>query len=255
MSSTLIPQLQSQPHTLIHVRNLQTLLPISTDAWGRPSSSQPVLISLSVSLLSPFSSAASTDKVVEGSTVHYGILSKAILAFCNTTRETEIARKSSDGGKGVLTLKVFAEKAVEDLFSVPTGSKEGTKAILRWSFVSSVSITVTLPKASLLGNGVKLSQTFTRPDSQSNGIDAGLLQLRYMVLQVCDLKIPCVIGVNPHERESKQIVVANVGLEFGNGADSWAIGDTEAEQFWQFERAITSVSTSLLRLTLHLHSL
>jgi hypothetical protein len=49
----------------IRVKNLQTTLPL-TDAWGRPATQQPVLISASISLHRPFSSSADTDSVTKG---------------------------------------------------------------------------------------------------------------------------------------------------------------------------------------------
>lgn len=74
-------QAVGKPHSVVRVRNLQTSLIVGTDAWGRKGKNQPVLISASASLRNPFESASSEDAVT-GSTIHYGIMSKAILGAC-----------------------------------------------------------------------------------------------------------------------------------------------------------------------------
>lgn len=54
----------------IQIKNLQTTLPL-TDAWGCPATQQPVLISASISLRHPFSSASNTDTVTKGTGMYW----------------------------------------------------------------------------------------------------------------------------------------------------------------------------------------
>src|SRR5438874_7268817 len=62
----------------IFVRNLTLNTRVALDAWGREKP-QPVLISVVISLSRSFQSAAEKDELNQ-STVHYGTLSKAVIA-------------------------------------------------------------------------------------------------------------------------------------------------------------------------------
>jgi dihydroneopterin aldolase len=60
----------------ITVRNLEVTVNAGVDAWGRPKE-QRALVTVDLTLRSSFQSAATADSL-DGSTVHYGILSKEI---------------------------------------------------------------------------------------------------------------------------------------------------------------------------------
>ena len=58
------------------------------------------------------------------------------------------------------------------------------------------------------------------------------------------LRIPTLIGVNANEREAKQVVVANVGLEewFFEGEKEPAVGKGKGDLFVAFEKVVGAVS-------------
>lgn len=176
---------------------MQTSLVVGTDAWGRPGKAQPVLISASVSLREPFESASSEDAVT-GSTVHYGSLSKEILIACQhfSTR--------SDVLPDSKTLLYFAQIIRSQLIRGASGTGN---SILSSSMITMLDIQVMLPKASLLGHGVSLIDYSMY--SQSSPAPVALA----CVLTLHGLKIPTLIGVNPNERLSKQLVIATVKVD------------------------------------------
>ena len=72
-----------------------------------------------------------------------------------------------------------------------------------------MSIKLTFPKASLLGEGISLTaSTLYGPFGGGYGC------LRYALsLRLQNLKVPTLIGVNPNERHNKQSVVADIELD------------------------------------------
>jgi dihydroneopterin aldolase len=188
-----LAQTAGEPHSVIRVRNLQTSLKVGKDAWGGEGKLQPVLISATVSLRKPFESASTEDAVTK-STVHYGILSKAILDACT---------KFSEGNSAVLTLRAFLTSLLVHL----TESSPPTIPVIPKAILRSLEVKITLPKASLIGTGVSLTSALTY-NAKNDGISAGS-----SVLALHELRIPTLIGVNPNERLAKQIVVANIQLD------------------------------------------
>ncbi|TVY38249.1 Folic acid synthesis protein, partial [Lachnellula occidentalis] len=192
-----------KPHSIIRVRNLQTSLVVGRDAWGREGKAQPVLISASVSLREPFQSASNEDAVT-GSTVHYGTLSKTILDSCKLFSETPEEKSPN-------TLSSLALEIEDGLTRGKAASSASTPApaILPTSIVKVLEIKVMLPKASLLGEGVSLTDLTLYHHSRE-----GLEYIeKALILTIHDLKIPTLIGVNPNERLSRQLVVATVKID------------------------------------------
>ena len=111
--------------------------------------------------------------------------------------------------------------------------------VLEVDAVESLRIKVFLPKGSLLGSGVGLEKVFVFQSSESG------IVTRLSNLSLQDLKIPCIIGVNPHEREAKQVVIANVVLE------EWIIQNSRQDNFVVFERAVVEVSSHSPPRTVH----
>ncbi|KAL8370659.1 hypothetical protein RB595_000837 [Gaeumannomyces hyphopodioides] len=203
-----------EPFAVVRVRNLQATVHAAQDAWGRSAKAQPLLVSAEVSLGDPFEASSAADKVA-ADTVHYGILSKAILASLERYqqppgRDTEPA--GADDGRSL-------RGVLETIWSGLTGltvegarspSRAGDKApLLDTSRVRSMSVTVTLPKASLLGDGVSLTATSVFEQD-------GSLQ-RVAVFGIClrlhGLRVPTLIGVNPNERLAKQFVVTEIEVD------------------------------------------
>jgi dihydroneopterin aldolase len=230
-SSWDIAHSSGESHTLVRVRNLQTTLPIGTDAWGRANKPQPVLISASISLSAPFNSASSTDSVTN-STVHYGILSKAILEACKEF-ETLLAGAGTwegDGNGNGRKVPMHLRALVHFIHFYLTGQEtlpnilrdsvstavqvEGDKSeaiplpVLKGQKMRMLEITVMLPKASLLGSGVSLKGAFSYDWTQDEGPSG-----YSMALTLHELRIPTLIGVNPNERLAKQMVVASVEMD------------------------------------------
>jgi dihydroneopterin aldolase len=222
-----------EPHTLIHVKNLQTTLPIGTDAWGRPAKQQPVLLTCIVSLRQPFSSAASTDSVTK-STVHYGILSKSLLEACKRHYESITSAQHYTEDK-----HIYLTNLMDYIHWYLTGTDNGhislklsdndtvkgepRELLLSPPTIYSLSLTVNLPKASLVGQGISLSAIYGYSNITATNIYPDIISLKdiphSMVLKIHDLRIHCLIGVNPNERLAKQIVIVNVDFERWNRID------------------------------------
>jgi dihydroneopterin aldolase len=209
-TSWAVAQEAGESHSSIRVTNLQTSLPVAKDAWGRQGKLQPVLISASVSLREPFSSASSSDTVTN-STIHYGVLSKAILESCR--RCTDIFDASGLAADG-FTMEFLMQ--LIHLFlthSVIQGQLDAdylrivNDLVLPTKLLKSLEIVIKLPKASLVGIAVSLRYHLTyKIDGQGPDKFSSVLKLH-------DLRIPTLVGVNPNERLAKQVLVVNVELD------------------------------------------
>ncbi|KAI9802261.1 MAG: hypothetical protein M1825_002982 [Sarcosagium campestre] len=210
----------------IFIRNIALDLPVGTDAFGRIKS-QPVLISITVYLRSKFDTAAGTDSVDE-STIHYGKLSKAITASLNRSAGTAEQNGAS------LSLKDVTAQVEEAVFAANEPLRSSIRA---WC------IEIQLPKASLLGSGVQ----FTYLDEHRYGEST---------LTIRDINVPAIIGVNAHEREAKQRVVVNVGVEsYGeakiNGRyvllEKTVVAAIEETSFETLEALVTHIMSRLMK--------
>lgn len=169
----------------ILVQNLAVTVNAGKDAWGRKKK-QRALISVTVTLENNFASASATD-TVDNSTIHYGILSKAIQAlFADENKEWTTSELSSS--------------TVQCIRSVagPTG-------------VHAVETDVRYVKGSMFGDGAGYST------STAIGVD-----LCASVLYLQNVRIPCLIGVNSNERLQKQPVVVNLWVD---GVDGLRVDD------------------------------
>lgn len=78
-----------------------------------------------------------------------------------------------------------------------------------------VELTVVLPKALLLADGFGLSVVLGRdPSPKAPSIAPSLKEIHAFIR---DMRVSCIIGVNPHERLEKQQVVINLKFELFNG--------------------------------------
>ncbi|PBP22643.1 hypothetical protein BUE80_DR006561 [Diplocarpon rosae] len=214
-----LTNLTGDPHTRIRVTNLSTTLPVGTDAWGRRNIPQPVLLSASISLKHPFTSASSTDTVAP-STVHYGTLSKAILAACKEFAELcadelcpvpmhlrALVQYVHFYLTGQDTLPRIQHQACVSRSKASDGEKQAdAEPLLKCESIRLFELEVTLPKASLLGSGISLKGSF--------GYEGGDGPNAYsMVLQLRELRIPTLVGVNACERLAKQMVYVDVEMQ------------------------------------------
>jgi dihydroneopterin aldolase len=166
------------PTDKVIVQNLSTTANAGVDVWGRKKK-QPVLISTTLHLTRPFDSAALDDKV-DQSTVHYGVLSKNILSLVEKSAEEWM---SSDA------LALGIKKAIEQTVS----SAE---------LLAGLEIQIFYPKGSMLGEGAEFSYC----EALATGQTSQRLHLK-------NVRIPCIIGVNSHERLQKQAVVVNLWVD------------------------------------------
>ncbi|KEY65612.1 hypothetical protein S7711_09615 [Stachybotrys chartarum IBT 7711] len=196
---------------VIRVKKLQTTISGPSDAWGRQGKTQPMLVSAEVSLAKPFGSSSAADAVA-GDTVHYGLLSKAILA--------SLRRLNAEGASGsVKSLRGVLDEIWIDLtgFDTSGGQKTGSgaKPFLVVEGIRQLRVTLHLPKASLLGDGISLTSTaLFNSDGNTPSVEA-----RALGWKIHELRLPTLIGVNDNERTAKQVVVANVEVERHGSAD------------------------------------
>lgn len=203
-----------EPIATVRIRNLQMTLPVprtglpselcALDAWGRAGRSQPLLVSVEVGLAEPFPEASADDRVAND-TVHYGMLSKAVMQSVEALGE-----HSASSSESVLGLR----GVLDAIWSNLTGADlEGQQTVpikvpvLDVSRIKLLSITAHLPKASLVGEGVSLTATAT-------GLGSSALPPKTAVaLRLHQIRVPTLIGVHPHERTAKQAVVADVTMD------------------------------------------
>lgn len=223
-SSWQVAAASGEPHSIIRVRNLQATAQVGRDAWGRTGKVQPILISATISLREPFDKASAEDSVNNNSTVHYGVLSKAILDSVQTFPDEVTER----------TLRCLLDHILKyltgmGLAATHSDSRGGNLPhILEKSALKALGLEVILPKASLIGGGVSLSVTTVYTSS-------GNAEEYATVLKLHELRIPTLIGVNPNERLAKQIVVANIEL------DSWSF---ESDLYNELEELAVKVCAS-----------
>jgi FolB domain-containing protein len=168
-------KLSSEPgHDVVFLSVLALKATVGPETWHRLNRPQPVI--LDIRMRTNIALAGDTDDVLK--TIHYGNLCKAV------TKCVESSGPFSD-------LKHFAGAVCEAALGPGGGGNE-------------VDLTVTLPKALLLAEGVGLSTV------QISGGDKAAVRIQSQSLFVRDMKLACIIGVNPHERLEKQHIVINL---------------------------------------------
>jgi dihydroneopterin aldolase len=162
----------------IMVQNLEATVNAGTDVWGRQKV-QRAFISVTVTLGHHFESASTTD-TVDASTIHYGILSKAIQADVQGSKSEWASTHSLSAMIGQSVAKVAG--------STP---------------IYAIETNVCYLKGSMFGDGAGYT---TSKIIQGSDVQSHVMYLR-------NVRIPCVIGVNSNERLQKQPVVLNIWIE------------------------------------------
>ncbi|MCJ1473807.1 trifunctional dihydropteroate synthetase [Lambiella insularis] len=157
----------------VYLRNLHLSAVIGKDAWGRDLKPQPII--LSIRLQKELGAAARGDDVSQ--TVNYGQVCKTVTSY------------------------VEQEQVFPNLldFAIKIGciaSQRGCAAVL---------VRAILPKASLRAEGGLGIEIVRFNDGRDEDVSIGKTLLN-------GLKIPCIIGVNKHERLAKQVVVINLEI-------------------------------------------
>ena len=166
---------------IIYLQNLRLSAKVGPDAWHRRNKPQP--LSLSARLHINTSAAGSSDDIRQ--TVSYGDICRIITEFVE--REEEFHCIEQLGWK--ITLLADENKWRGEKFEVD----------------------VALPKGLLRAEGgIGFRCCVVRDPSDYQSIAGGWHDGEEYEWQIRDLKLACVIGVNPHERVEKQGVV--VGL-------------------------------------------
>ena len=210
-----------EPLAQVEVQNLQTTTQAASDAWGRPGKTQPLLLSATISFAQPFVTAAAEDRLTT-ETLHYGNLSKAMLAAAASHHQHSSSSPSSSphtdddesSHLGGLVQHIWAYLTGRSPSGAPyqlddetartttTQTQPLLSQVLSTSTISYLAVTATLPKASLLGSAVSLTI--------SAAFQAGTYAT---TLRLHEVRVPTLIGVNDNERLAKQVVVATVTLD------------------------------------------
>ncbi|RGP67268.1 hypothetical protein FLONG3_8559 [Fusarium longipes] len=208
VSSRRLSNAEGDPVAIVRVRNLQTTIQGPKDAWGRGSKQQPLLISAEVSLTHAFPSSSSDDKVASD-TVHYGLLSKSILSTLEKLPRSALSLND------VLN-RLWVDLTGFQYTGVKEASSEQTKAFLDTSLIRRLSISLVLPKASLMGSAIRLTGSCLFVDSA--------ITARSLELGLEGIRVPTLIGVNSNERNAKQVVITNIRIdEYQTDHDNYAV--------------------------------
>lgn len=196
-----IRQSVGEAQSVIRITNLQTSTARICDAWGRRKNPQPVLITCSIYLSKSFCNTSASDTLTD-STVNYGILSKCLLEACR-----EFSNSCSDNP---VELSQMLHYLQQWLTGIQSSDKIGTSVhripLLQPTALDLLELDIFLPKASLHGNGVKMSASFRYRDMKS-------LLARSMTLEIPQIRAFTVIGVNNNERLAKQEVIATLEID------------------------------------------
>ena len=164
-------------------------LVVGADAWGRPDKPQPVLVSIKW-----YNPLPATDSLA--GTLNYSTIAKDI------TSALEARRGGFSSAQSLIEFILYV--AVE----------KGWKGV-------ALGIEVDLPKAILeAGEGLKVGRGY---DLQGHGgmdveMEGGLQapfgkEELYPRARIGDVRVLCVIGINPHERLAKQTVRVDLEVE------------------------------------------
>jgi dihydroneopterin aldolase len=169
---------QSGRFDKIMVQNLEVTVNAGKDAWGRPKV-QRAQITVTVTLNEQFGSAAATD-TVDGSTIHYGTLSKMLQADLQS-RMPEWASTLTLAGDIANSVKKVAD-------STP---------------IYALETSICYPKGSMYGDGAGFIASRIMQNSR----------LHSYVLFLRNVRIPCLVGVNSNERQQKQPIVLHIWID------------------------------------------
>jgi FolB domain-containing protein len=161
---------------VVFLRNIRLTATVGKDCWHR---SQPQPVKISIRHYTDIELAAETDDVLN--TIDYGNVFKAV------------AKKSTDSTHE--TLEAFARAAGGVALEIGR-----CKRVLVYAH---------LPKALIRAEGgdggVGLEIEIEKGPDSAPAVTSTVLHIK-------GLRLCCIIGVNPHERKEKQVVVLNLKL-------------------------------------------
>jgi dihydroneopterin aldolase len=187
----------------VFLKSMPFTLPVGLDAWHRDNKPQPVLITLQVKNVTSIADAAATDDISKS--LDYGKLYKTI---CRNLED----QKYYANLREVMELVAFAIPSVSVLALV-------------------AEVEVVLSKASLRAEGGFVYTFEQNPDRNS--------LKQYEKLEIRGIKCACIIGVNPHERREKQVVV--VDLTFRGDSKEASTRSTEGRRIGEVAASVIAV--------------
>ncbi|KAM3498866.1 hypothetical protein MY10362_007836 [Beauveria mimosiformis] len=205
----------------IKVKNLHATIQGPQDAWGRPDRPQPIAITAAVSLDEPFNASSASDTVA-ADTVHYGLLSKAILSILAAAAPVKSLRHLLDTTWAQMTGADSRGQGVEVDSLLLQGQERQQQQqppsppFLHFAQLRALEISLHLPKATLLGDGVSLTVTGGFELVAADGGGGRLkpvMRQGAVSLKIHRLRVPTLIGVNSNERLAKQVVIASVEID------------------------------------------
>ncbi|KAJ3359766.1 trifunctional dihydropteroate synthetase [Allomyces javanicus] len=174
---------RSLPWDVIHVRDLVVRNRVGVDSWER---SKPQPLHISVAAYTDIDAAGALDSLT--SSIHYGTM---------TTLVTEFGERHAF--KSMEALAVGLARMLIDTFGGAKGLRQ-------------VAITVEKPRALLHAACTGVHIVRTEADFAADGAPAAPRADHQDRIYIRDLSLSAIIGVNPWEREEKQLVVLNLDL-------------------------------------------
>ena len=208
---------------IISLRNFHMTSVIGLDAWNRPNKSQPIVLTLK--LLTDTTPAGISDEIAH--TFSYGQMCKDATVL-------------SDG--------IF--RSIDDL----TDSLVGIVLAKNWPG-ETLHISCNAPKALLrVEGGLGRNITLRRKQVENEATNIQSWNCERQSWLVKDLKVACIIGVNPHERLEKQQVAISLEILSEHGKDEgyyYKQQDVEEGSVWAIlVSQVCSVSGDLPLLSL-----
>ena len=212
----------NMPIDIISLRNFHMTSVIGPDAWNRPNKSQPIVLTLK--LLIDTTSAGTSDEIAH--TFSYGQMCKDATAL-------------SDGNF----------RSIDDLTNCLVGIVFGKN----WPG-EALHISCVAPKALLrVEGGLGRDITLRKDRIENGGAEMHPWTYERHSWLVKDLKVACIIGVNPHERLERQQVAISLEIlgEVGEEEEDYKKQTGERKSLWvTLVSRVCSVSIDLSLLSL-----
>ncbi|GBF60712.1 folic acid synthesis protein [Trichophyton mentagrophytes] len=200
----------------IQLRNVQLPVPVylQTDAWRRTNKPQPATFSVRISYPAALISLAAENDTV-GHTLNYGTLYRSIESAIISSNKDAVSDENAgdpsirpshnrDIVDVALTISDAAHKVLWSEIGATERGQDDAIFLDSWFTEKKEEITVDLhlPKAILRAERGLFCTLVTRkrPTKEDSFMDFDL------TVRIEGIRCACIIGVNPHEREDKQIV-------------------------------------------------
>lgn len=169
----------------VFLKDMPFEVTVGKDAWQRDGKAQPIRVTLRVNRVRSVEDAAASDEVGNNTSLDYGKLYKEI-------RANLVDGKTRDHG-----FANVRQVAGQVLASIPTPGLAG-------------SVRIELPKAALRAEGGLVYCCDDDGDEEDNAGDRESPVQHSETLHIRGVRCACIIGLNPHERRDKQIVLVHL---------------------------------------------